>query len=73
MSDTTPITGLVRLCEIETQDRNPLTELIRKLTSLSRKKRSVSQKEKIREDLVLELFYDHDLKDQPKTIKLIRE
>ena len=73
MSDTTPITGLVRLCEIETQERKPLAELIRKLASLCTKKPSVSQKEKIREDLVLERFYSHDLKDKPKTIKLIGE
>lgn len=65
MSDTTPITGLVRLCEIETQERKPLAELIRKFVSPSRKKRSFSQKEKIREDLVLERFYGHDLKDRP--------
>ena len=70
MSDTTPITSLKRLCEVETQERKSLTEWTRKLTSFSTKKRSVSRKQRIREDLVGEIFYGHVIKDSPEKFSL---
>ena len=61
MPDSTPELELNSLCEIDTQRPGLLVGMIRQLTFFFKEKRSDSRKQRVREDLVREIFYGHQL------------